>query len=381
MMSEAVRILLIDDDEEAFLGTQKMLSTLENRQITLEWVSTFAEGRAALKADEHDLYLLDYMLEEGTGLDMLREVGPSTRRSPVVMLTGKGDFSVDLEAMQLGIADYLDKASVGPELMERSIRYSLGRHESRRALEESEERHRSMFEHLPVGLFRCTPDGRDVIANPALVRLLGYPGSKMLADYAEGFFVGDEDRSHFQAALHRLGVVQGFETRLQRKDGRPLKLRTTARVHRDRDGEIAYVEGAVEDVTDAWPTVGFYLDAARFQRIFKSGPTGLVMVSVDGAIRDANPAFLKVSGYEVGELVQTQFTDLWCEDDETEVRQQLAAAGAGRDLPSGGMQRFRHRDGTLLPAYLTMALVRDWDDLPHDILVMMELGAVGESLP
>lgn len=372
MMPETVRVLLIDDDEEAFLSAQKMLSMSEEGRITLEWVSTFAEGKAALEADEHDLYLLDYMLDEGTGLDMLRQVQPSSRRSPVVMLTGRGSFSVDVEAMQLGIADYLDKSTVGPELIERAIRYALDRHESRRALAESEERHRSMFDHLPVGLFRCTPTGENVEANPALVRLLGYPDREKMAAYAKGFFVGAEDRSHFQAALHRLGVVQGFETRLERRDGRPLKLRTTARVHRDGDGEIAYVEGTVEDVTDTWPTVGFHLDAARFQQVFKSGPTGVILVAVDGAIRDANPAFLKAAGYEVGELIQTQFTDLWHEDDETEMRQHFAAVSSGRGFRSEGVHRFRHRDGSLLPAYVTMALIRDWDDLPHDVLVMIE---------
>jgi PAS domain S-box-containing protein len=311
---------------------------------------------------------------------MLREVRPGKLRSPVIMLTGKGDFSVDVEAMQLGIADYLDKANVGPDLMERTIRYALDRQESQRALQESEERYRSMFEHLPVGLFRCTPEGGHLDANPALVRLLGYPDPETLEEtYAKGFYVGAKDRSHFLAALDRLGVVQGFETQLEGRDGRTLKLRTTARVHRDAGGGVAYVEGAVEDVTDEWPTVGFYLDAARFQGMFRAGPVGLIMVGVDGVIQDANPAFLRVSGYEVGELIQTRFADLWCDEDQIGISQELAALSAGQDDRAEGAHRFRHRRGDVLPAYVTMVLIQDWDDIPHHVLVMMENRAEGKA--
>jgi PAS domain S-box-containing protein len=371
LMSESVRILLIDDDEQAFLATREMLTQVDAARFVLDWVATYDEGKAALESGDYDLYLLDYVLDEGTGLDMLRELGPVELRTPVIMLTGKGDFSVDVEAMQLGIADYLDKGSTDPELLERTVRFALDRHEARRALAESEARHRSMFDHLPIGLFRCTPTGGHLDANPALVRLLGYPDREKLETYAQGFYVGSDDRAHFQAALERLGVVHGFETRLEGRDGRPLKLRTAARVHRDATGEIAYVEGAVEDVTDAWPTVGYYLDAARFQRMFTSGPMGLIAVGIDGVIQNANPCFLRESGYEVGELIETQFTDLWSEEDQNEVRQQLAALGSGRDERSEGVRRFRHRDGSLLSASVTMMLIPDWDETPHHVLVMV----------
>ena len=197
-----IRILLIDDDEEDYVITRGMLDQLDQQHISLEWVATYAEGKEALEADDHDLYLLDYILDERTGLDLLRELDQETCRSPVIMLTGKGNFTVDVDAMRLGVADYLDKATVDPELLERTVRYVLDRLKSQRALQESEERHRSMFDHLPIGLFRCTPEGGFIDANPTLVRLLGYPDPEMLeGTYAAGFYVGPSDRSHFLAAL------------------------------------------------------------------------------------------------------------------------------------------------------------------------------------
>ena len=372
MKPEAIRILMIDDEQGDFLVTQGILSQIEAWDISLDWVPTFREGMVALEAGAHDLYLLDYVLDERTGLDMLRQLGRDRLRCPVIMLTGKGNFQVDVEAMQLGVADYLSKDNLNPELVERTIRYALDRQRSQRALKESEERLRGMFDHLPVGLFRCTSHGGFIDANPALIRLLGYPDPESLEGYAAGFYVGPSDRNHFLAALDRMGLVRGFETQLDGRDGRNLKLRTTARVHRDANGEVVYVEGAVEDVTDAWPTVGFYMDAARFQQMFKVGPIGMIMVGIDGMIQNANPVFLRVGGYEIGELMETPFADLWCDEDQDEVRQDVAALGLGQDEGSEDRRRFRHRRGDLMKAQVTMTLIRDWDDNPHHVLVMLE---------
>ena len=106
--------------------------------------------------------------------------------------------------------------------------------------------------------------------------------------------------------------------------------------------------------------------------MFRVGPTGVIIVGIDGAIQDANPAFLSVSGYEVGELIQTLFADLWAEEDQAIIRQDLAALGVGSEERSEGTRRFRSHQGDLLTAHVTMATVRDWDDNPHHVLVMIE---------
>ena len=373
MTSDAVQILMIDDDRADYLVTESLLNQFDGWQISLDWASTFEEGKVALEAGVHDLYLLDYMLDERTGLDMLREVGRAKLHSPVIMLTGKGNFKVDLEAMQLGVADYLNKTKLDVELAECTIRYALDRHESQRALEQSEARYRGIFDSLPIGLFRCTPEGGFMDANPALVRLLGYPDPEMLKGvYAPGFYFDPRDRKHFLEALELLGVVRAFETQLQRRDGRTLRLRTTARVHRDPSGQVAYVEGAVEDVTDTWPTVGFYSDAARFRRMFQAGPTGLIVVGVDGVIQDANPVFLRLSRYEVGELNQTRFADLWCDEDKASLLRDVGVLGAGGEDGLAGTRQLRDRRGDLILTRVTLALIRDWDDHPDHILVAIE---------
>ena len=94
-------------------------------------------------------------------------------------------------------------------------------------------------------------------ANPALVRILGYPDPDTLARlYASTFYGSAEDEETFKARLREFGVVRGFETHLRGVDGRDIRLRNTARIHRDADGEVDYVEGVVEDVSRTLGTLG-----------------------------------------------------------------------------------------------------------------------------
>ena len=125
MERETIRALLVDDDQGDFAMTRALLDQIERPTIELDWVSTFEEGRAALERDDYDLFIVDYALEDRTGLDLLREAGRRQLQAPVIMLTGRGSHAVDVEAMRAGAADYLVKGQIEPEDLERSIRYAL----------------------------------------------------------------------------------------------------------------------------------------------------------------------------------------------------------------------------------------------------------------
>ena len=96
MDREKIRVLLVDDDQGDFEMTRAMLGSAERREFDYEidWVATYEEGLDALKAEEYDVYLLDYFLEDRTGLDLLREVGRRGLCAPVIMLTGRGSRDV-----------------------------------------------------------------------------------------------------------------------------------------------------------------------------------------------------------------------------------------------------------------------------------------------
>ena len=72
-MTDQVRILLIDDDQEDFLIVSDMLAEAENTRFKLDWAQTYEAGLEAICRGEHDVYLLDYFMGSHNGLDLLKK--------------------------------------------------------------------------------------------------------------------------------------------------------------------------------------------------------------------------------------------------------------------------------------------------------------------
>ena len=149
MQTEKIRVLLVDDDQGDFEMIRAMLSKAEHQEFKLDWVSNFEEAIDAFDADDHDVYFLDYFLEDRTGLDLLREARARGITAPFIMLTGRGSRTVDMEAMELGASDYLVKGLIDPDALERTIRHAMERKEGAEALKEREERNREILGHGP----------------------------------------------------------------------------------------------------------------------------------------------------------------------------------------------------------------------------------------
>jgi len=370
--SETIRVLLVDDDQGDFEMTRAMLSQAEHGSFKLEWVSTFEEAVDAFRAGKHEVFLLDYFLEDRTGLDLLKEASKCGLDAPVIMLTGRGSRSVDMEAMAAGAADYLVKGRIDPEVLERAIRYALERHRSARALRESEERHRSMFDHLPVGLYRSSPDGTFIDANPALTRILGYPDKDSIQRvYSKELYVHSDDRQRFWGLLERYGVVRGFESSIRRLDGATIRIRNTARLHRDPEGAVLYLEGTLEDISEEKAAEILRGSEARFRACFEESRTGIALVDLDGIILEANPAFVDIFRATAKEMEGASYADLLVKDDRPAVLRELEALARGERNHLRAERRFGTRDGAEAWARASMTLVRNREgDADHMVILL-----------
>lgn len=369
MKVHTVRALLVDDDQGDYEMTRAMADQIEDPVIELDWVATFEEGRDALAAGEHDIYIVDYFLEDRTGIDLIKEASRRRLKAPVIMLTGRGNRDVDLQAMRAGAADYLVKGEIDPPTLERAIRYAIESSKAQAALSESEERHRSMFDHLPIGLYRCTPAGAFLDANPALVRILGYPDPKTLEDrYASILYINPADRSRFDEELNRYGVVRGFETTLRRLDGSEIRVRNTARSHRDPDGDVVYIEGVVQEAADTLQSA----EAARYRALFGHWGRAVVVVDSAGVVVEANDAFLEMSGYPRATAEGIPYADLWADADEDGVEQDLRQAMAPNARATTAERRLTTRDGETLWATVTTIPIKTGPDAGDKVIVVFD---------
>ena len=120
------------------------------------------------------------------------------------------------------------------------------------AVRESEECFRTLCDNSAFGLYRTTPDGKVLVANPSLAKMLGFPSFAELSQRnleEEGFEPGYE-RAEFQRRLADEGEVKGLEASWTKRDGTAIVVRESAKAIRDAEGKIIFYEGTVEDVTD-----------------------------------------------------------------------------------------------------------------------------------
>jgi signal transduction histidine kinase len=124
---DRLRVLLIDDDQDSFVITKRLLlAGIPGGR--LDWTPTYDEGLQAVGRAEHDAYLVDYRLGARDGLALIQEAVAAGCRAPLILLTGQEDREVDLRSMRAGASDYLIKGQVDAALLERAIRYALERH-------------------------------------------------------------------------------------------------------------------------------------------------------------------------------------------------------------------------------------------------------------
>jgi len=132
------------------------------------------------------------------------------------------------------------------------------------ALQQAEEKYRSIFENTDEGLYQTTPDGRYLSANPALARIYGYSDAEeliaCLKNISQQLYVDKEDWAKFLALMQAQDRVSNFKSQVYRKDGSVIWIVENARVVRDAKGEPLYYEGSVVDITmrKVWEEALYY---------------------------------------------------------------------------------------------------------------------------
>jgi len=168
MDEHKVTVLLVEDDvgDAEYIG--ELLEEIDSMRVDLVRVDRLSQGVERLLSVETpvDLVLLDLSLPDSRGgLHTLHEIVKHAVGLPIVILTGLSDRRLAVDAVKAGAQDYLDKGSISPEILERTIRYSIERKRVQMELVVSSRRYRALFDQMSSGVavFRPTEDGRDFI--------------------------------------------------------------------------------------------------------------------------------------------------------------------------------------------------------------------------
>jgi len=178
---------------------------------------------------------------------------------------------------------------------------------------EMEERYRNLFENAPLGIYRTTPTGRFILANPALLHMLGY---KSLSEISGTTFEQESakalyPRAFLREALETNGRLVGFESTWRRRDGTEVRIRENAIAVRDEQGYTVSYDGTLEDITAQERAERALRNSERRLRAFVEHMlNGVVVVNERGLIDGVNPAAEAIFGYSRAELLGQPFSRL-----------------------------------------------------------------------
>jgi PAS domain S-box-containing protein len=226
---QALRILLVDDDQDYCILTKRLLNQLY-QNIEFEWVGTYQEGLSKVLEQVHDVYLIDFQLGQESGLDLVREAIRQGVEQPLVVVTGHGHRDTGLAALRAGATDYVEKVLTHPSILQRAIDHAILRADAFRKQRVRIELYRSLIEENLDSIIVSDPSGQVIYANSAALSLLGVRQEKLLKRSIFDII----QIANSETSLMEIGNITGVHGALERPDGAVRQIEISIRQIQDR---------------------------------------------------------------------------------------------------------------------------------------------------
>ena len=214
----------ISEEGKNLLKKQKLLKGPESLQKLSEYSLSGLIAEAIERIIQlQDIYVMG-ILQNG---DFLGEV---------IILLKEGGKIKNIKLLET----FINQASI-----------ALQKQKTEQSLIKSEKRFRSIYENSTLGIYRTSPSGDIIMANPAMYQLFGYDS---LEEFKQvnviDTYVNKKERQKFVEEIEKNGFIRGFENKGITKNGTELFFRESAHVIRDEDGKTLYYDGIIEDYTE-----------------------------------------------------------------------------------------------------------------------------------
>jgi PAS domain S-box-containing protein len=240
-------------------------------------------------------------------------------------------------------------------------------------LRENEARYRGVFEDSLEGIFRTSPAGKIVFANPAMATMLGYDSPEdvlqSVTDLAGQVWADPDERSRFIQRLEREGSVKAYECRLKRKDGTAIWSSISVRPARGPDGRISHFDGFADNIeVRKSAELALVESESRYRTLFEITPAGISVITPEGYVRTANSMQARLYGYDSPQQLEGFFAPGFiAERDREQAARNLQDLVEGRDQ-SDWIYTAVRRDGTEFTVAVTALVLRGPDQAVEGFL-------------
>ncbi len=233
-------------------------------------------------------------------------------------------------------------------------------------LRASLEEYRNLFEHVGVGVYISTKEGKFVDANQTFLDMLGYSSKEELLkiNIIKDLYLFPEDRQIFQAMIERDGKLIDYEVQFKRRDGSPIPVLLTSHVRYDHQGNVVGYEGIAVDQTQRYQMERKLREAKDFMdKIIQSTPNSIMAADLKGNIIIWNRAAEETLGYPADEVIgKMNITKIYPENVAYEIMKMIRSPEhGGRGILRSLPVVYVRRDGRSIEGNLSAAMIYDDD--------------------
>lgn len=248
-IKQSLRILVVEDDEDDFFLINNYIKHLRAWKCEVTWIYRYDEAVKELCTNEYTICFLDYRLGAKNGIDLIKDIHTNNCNTPVILLTGKGNYEIDIEATKAGAFDYLIKSELDEDKLERTIRYSLERLINLQRIKDSERKYRSIFEKSKDIVFIANADMTIVTINYAVTDVLDISIEESIGKKLTGFFNKEPQLDVFMSIFERDGEIENYEVEMlsTNKTVKTCLITMSAEIDSENNN---YIQGFIHDITN-----------------------------------------------------------------------------------------------------------------------------------
>ena len=247
--NQVLRILIVEDDEDDYMLLTEYFKNVHSWQYELKWVQRYDDALKELCSNYYTLCFCDYRLGAKNGVDLIRDSVENKSVTPVILLTGKGNYQIDMEATKAGAFDYLIKTELNEDKVERTIRYTLEQVNNMQKIKESERRYRSFFEKSKDIVFISKTDSTITTINYAVTEILEISIEDCINKKLVSFFKNVSEGIKFLDILRDAGAVENFEVELLKGNNEITTCLINAAIEHNAENE-PYIQGIVHNINN-----------------------------------------------------------------------------------------------------------------------------------
>ena len=240
------KILIVDDDRDF---RETLSGILRDEGYVPVTAATGKEAMERVSGDEFAVALIDLRLEDMSGLDVMKGIRERSPMTEGIVVTGYASQASAIDAINLAAYSYVEKPFDVGQLLA-TIRMAIEKRRLGKALRESEERYRTLFEGSRDAIYITAGDDRFVEFNQASLALLGYTRTEFTMMKPSEIYLNPGDLKKLKEEIEHKGYVKDYEVRFRRSDGEQMTCLITSTERLAGNGSLREYQTIVRDVTE-----------------------------------------------------------------------------------------------------------------------------------